>query len=136
MVVFFMDMFAHIYSKCLIKRNVPEGRDHVELTFVALLPRISEILNKYLLNKSINRIYISNNKIYFTCYVTLIYNWLRQISCYICNTVLGKKIAFGQPLRILPKMVILKLSYKQGYTVLYTRMSNSVLTFIFPREYI
>lgn len=69
-----MDKFAHIYSKCLIKRNVLEGRDHVELTFVALLPRISEILNKYLLNKSINRIYISNNKIYFTCYVTLIYN--------------------------------------------------------------
>ena len=47
--------------------NVSKGRDHAELTSVFLLPRISEILNKYLLNKSINRIYIYifENRIYF-----------------------------------------------------------------------
>ena len=67
MVILFMGKCAHIYSKCLMICNVSKGRDHVELTSVPLLPRISEILNKYLLNKSINKIYIYifDNRIYF-----------------------------------------------------------------------
>ena len=86
MVIFFMGKCAHIYSKCLMICNISKGRDHVELTSVPPLPRISEILNKYLLNKSIKKIYIYifNNRIY---------SLLFYVNIYITNAMLylGKR---------------------------------------------
>lgn len=65
--------------------------------------------------------------------------YLTETHNYKCNATLGKKIAFGQLLLILPKIALLKLFdivQARIYSSLYTRMSNSVLKFIFPREYI
>lgn len=68
-----MQKIAHTYSKCLIICNIHEGRDHVELTVIGAVPRTLEILNKYLMNKSVSRIYMCVYTISYICYVILIY---------------------------------------------------------------
>lgn len=129
MVIFFMGKCAHIYSKCLMICNASKGRDHVEFTSVLLLPRISEILYKYLLNKSINKIYIymSNNRYFSFCYFMLTYTL--QMQCYTWE----KDKGLDNFLLIYQYCFIGYLTlYKQGYTVLCTPECQIVLKFIFP----